>query len=262
MSKRSSTNENHERFVSTMTFTSMFGSCDCDECDEGSCQPASGLTIPLQIKAAVEEHKRQRISIPSQERTLIFRKGGISIWELVIPSYSQPITEFCSSHRFTFVTQIPTHRVVKSVGKGIIGSRSEESQRSALDWSVGDAIFYQSNKGRLGWTNESSDEKKANSKDDDVKRGVNDTSTDVVLFSIKATKSYFEDGEGREDSDQQNDDSWTSRLNQLFRKYLSRDTLIDDYEIQRKGKELDSSDAYGLRNIIDEIVLSKSKDTK
>lgn len=262
MSKRSSTNENHERFLSTMTFTSMFGSCDCDECDEGSCDPASGLTIPPQIKAAVEQHKRQRISIPSQERTLIFRKGGISIWELVIPPYSQPITEFCSTHRFTFVTQVPKHRVVKSVGKGIIGSRLEESQRSALDWSVGDAIFYQSNKGRLGWTNESSDENNSNSKDDDVKRGVNDTSTDVVLFSIKATKSYFEDGDGREDSDKENGDSWTSRLNRLFRKYLSRDTLIDDDEIQRKGKQLDSSDAFVLRNLIDEIVLSKSKDNQ
>lgn len=260
MSKRSSTNDNHERFMSTMTFTSMFGSCDCDECGEGTCQPATGPTIPPQIKAAIQEHKRQKIAIPSQERTLIFRNGGISIWELVLPPCSQPITELCSSHRFIFVTQIPKHRVVKSVGKGIIGSSSEESQRSPLNWSEGDAFFYQINKGRLGWANDSSDENNSNGKDDII-RGVNDTSMDVVLFSVKATKSYFEDGGGREDSDQGND-SWKNRLHHLFRKYLPGETSIDDDDMQRKGNKLDSSDACVLRNLIDEFVESKAKDKK
>ena len=82
-----------------------------------------GPTVPPDIQRAVQEHlKRRRLEQPSvfessqqrfniqQQRELIKRELGFSLWKLVLPRYhgsaGDPIVEYRNSHRILFVKKM------------------------------------------------------------------------------------------------------------------------------------------------------------
>jgi len=84
--------------------------CDC------------GPSVPLDIQRAVQEHLRKRkLEEPvfessqqlniQQQRELVKRESGVSVWKLVLPRYhgrgADPIVEFRNSHRVLFVKKMP-----------------------------------------------------------------------------------------------------------------------------------------------------------
>jgi hypothetical protein len=52
--------------------------------------------------------RSQRLNI-QQQRELVKRESGFSVWKLVLPRYhrSDPIVEYRNSHRILFVKQMP-----------------------------------------------------------------------------------------------------------------------------------------------------------
>jgi hypothetical protein len=81
-----------------------------------------GPTVPPDIQRAVQEHlKRRRLEQPSvfessqrfniqQQRELIKREFGFSLWRIVLPRYhgsaGDPIVEYRNSHRILFVKKM------------------------------------------------------------------------------------------------------------------------------------------------------------
>ena len=146
----------HASFLASMTFASSSQNlrlCDCDDCGD----------IPLDILAAIREHKRLKLETGplkrTQDRSLLQRDAnlGISIWNFIMPLDAEPLIEFGSSHRFVWMKRLPTtssgnNTVIKSIGKGIIGSSDEESSRTNLDWEEGGVYLVPSNGGKaVGW---------------------------------------------------------------------------------------------------------------
>jgi hypothetical protein len=135
-------------FMSSMTFASSGAQrqCDCDDCE----------VIPEDIMAAVRKRRRQMVeSRPlkrTQERKLLRRDNGISVWNLTMPLDAEPLVEFGSSHRLVWVKRLPENSILKSIGKGIIGSSDEEKTREDLDWKEGTVYLVPSNGGKaVGW---------------------------------------------------------------------------------------------------------------
>ena len=141
-------------FISSMTFASGEISCNCDvrhrhhyflliiyvltnsACCLTFVVPSflhyvkkecnCGPTVPPDIQRAVQEHlKKRRLEQPSvfessqrfniqQQRELIKREFGFSLWKLVLPRYhgsgnsgGDPIVEYRNSHRILFVKKMP-----------------------------------------------------------------------------------------------------------------------------------------------------------
>mmetsp|Transcript_21009 Transcript_21009/g.31096 ORF Transcript_21009/g.31096 Transcript_21009/m.31096 type:complete len:128 (-) Transcript_21009:425-808(-) len=92
-----------DAFLSSMSFAKNMADCDCDECGFICEVP------PPPIQDAVNEHKKRKLLevSPSQERSLISRDGGISMWKFTMPPGSQPLTEYGNSHRFIFIKNLP-----------------------------------------------------------------------------------------------------------------------------------------------------------
>jgi hypothetical protein len=135
-------------FSSSMTFASSGAKrqCDCDDCG----------AIPEDIMAAVRKRRRQMVeSSPlkrTQERKLLRRDRGVSVWNLTMPLDAEPLIEFGSSHRLVWVKRLPEDSILKSIGKGIIGSSDEEKTREDLDWKEGTVYLVPSNGGKaVGW---------------------------------------------------------------------------------------------------------------
>ena len=143
------THATHASFLASMTFASSSQNlrlCDCDDCGE----------IPLDILAAIREHKRLKLETGplkrTQDRSLLKRdlNVGISVWNLIMPIDAEPLIEFGSSHRFVWIKRLPGQ--LMSIGKGIIGSSDEESSRAKLDWEEGCVYLVPSNGGKaVGW---------------------------------------------------------------------------------------------------------------
>jgi hypothetical protein len=135
-------------FMSTMTFASgaQQRQCDCDECG----------VVPMFFQEAIKKHKRQRVETNPlrrrQDRSLVPREQGLAVWNLVMPIDAEPLVEFGSSHRLVWVKRLPDSSVLKSIGKGIIGSSDEEKSRTVLDWKEGMILLVPSNGGKaIGW---------------------------------------------------------------------------------------------------------------
>ncbi len=165
-----------------MTFAKMGQElCDCDECGP----------LSIEISSAVAEHKRQKMLLNDfsktivQERSLVKRHDGLSIWKLVLPPGADPLREYGSSHRIIFVERFPRDRIVKSIGKGIIGSSNEEKSRMVEHWQERCAYFYGSNGGKaIGWVNDKLDS--------DKNLDVSDVTNDVVLYVVKVTHDLLD----------------------------------------------------------------------
>lgn len=218
-------------------------SCDCDEC--GTCQ----AKIPPSIAQAVIEHRRSKLffleNAPTfQERTLVARDGsgsGVSIWKLVLPPGSEPLTEFGNSHRIIFVESMPKGRTVRSIGKGIIGSGDEQNSRQKVPWVETHAYLYCSNGGKaIGWVNEKQELDKS--------LHIDDTNSDVVLYVVKVTnkaiahclKTSIDEA------------PWTLQVKQIFQKHLG-EKRCDNNDEATSGitNALPAQDAVAIRHLVD-----------
>lgn len=89
-----------------MTFADM-ANCDCDEC---------GRVCRLQFRLGnvpIEIGQQEDVESTFQQRSLVKREGGVSIWKIIMPPGANPITEFGNSHRFVFVWKLPEVRPCK-----------------------------------------------------------------------------------------------------------------------------------------------------
>ena len=87
-----------DAFLSSMTFASgdIARNCDCDEC---------GL-IPVSIANAIRQHKRRKVVQRTQDRSLVTRADGLSVWKNTMPLQAEPLIEFGNSHRIVLVDKL------------------------------------------------------------------------------------------------------------------------------------------------------------
>lgn len=231
-----------DAFLTSMTFAAGavggdFG-CECDGCE---CGPS---TVPPAIKSAVDEHQRKRKAEQPvatvfegskrlyirQNRELIKREGGFSLWRLDLPvDGGDPIVEFRNSHRILFVKRLRKGSNVLSIGRGIIGSAAEENSRKRVNWEGGSSYFLPCDKGiACGWVHRLSDDA---ANDKDISSGdAGDTDgdgkepppdvADVVVYSLKVSPETLKKGtDDDEDAGLENASSscWVQECLKLFR---------------------------------------------
>lgn len=206
----SSKRKGEDAFLGEMTFAQM-DKCDCDECGLSCAFP------PPSIQTAIMDYKKMKPS-PTQERTLIKRCGGVSIWKIAMPLNSQPLTEFGNSHRFLYYKTVPQSVSVKSIGQGVVGSKSETDSRLKVDWKEGSGSFCCANGGKaIGFVSET--------EGDDTSK--TDENMNVVYYALKATHSSVDDF--LKGDTQSNPNLWVTNLLSLFKKHLeSKDTKLDE----------------------------------
>eukprot|EP00980_Cylindrotheca_fusiformis_P007728 scaffold1638_cov120-Cylindrotheca_fusiformis.AAC.11 len=198
-------------FLSSMTFASGecgdIG-CDCDEC---------GAALPAPIRTAIRKRKRQRLETGplrrTQDRSLVNREDGISVWKTTMPLDANPLVEFGQSHRVIWIERLNSDfREIRSIGEGIIGSSDEEKSRKALSWAEGEIYFLQSNGGKaVGWTHN----RKSESSGKDVST---DPSGHAVLKTVKIPLSRMAEAS---ESQSASTKEWTAVFLKLCRDALS-----------------------------------------
>jgi hypothetical protein len=144
-------------FMESMTFTSVQPTCDCDECCSGTGSSIVSANLPETIRLAVKEHKRRKLSQAplkrSQVRTLIGRRRygdeNIAVWNWAMPPSAEPFVEFGNPlmYRIVWIRRLHPRSIIKQIGTGVLGSRSEEQGRVKLDWMEDDVILI-SNEGK------------------------------------------------------------------------------------------------------------------
>ncbi|KAK1746160.1 hypothetical protein QTG54_002767 [Skeletonema marinoi] len=217
-------------FLASMTFASG-EACNCDECD-------CGPSVPLDIQRAVQEHLRKRkLEEPvfessqqlniQQQRELVKRESGVSVWKLVLPRYhgrgADPIVEFRNSHRVLFVKKMPQNATIQSIGKGIIGSAAEESGRTIVNWKQCSSYFLPCLSGvACGWVNTTqiTEEKSSSGDSDDANNPSGGDS--VVLYTMKVSPRDLERNQ-KEDETQQLS-PWVAKAVELFDSMSSVET--------------------------------------
>lgn len=227
-------------FMASMTFAhGAARDCDCDEC---------GLEpLPPSIAEAVRKHKRAKlmsvVEITHQERHLIGREGGLSIWRLRLPINSEPMIEYGNSHRIVLVQHMPITLRVKSIGAGIVGSAAEEQARIPVGWKAGGGYVIPSNGGKaVGWV--------CMAKDDQDESSVGNAF--VEIFVIKITPEELE-AVHVEDDGGESVKSWTEAIKKIFNEELrSNDAVPSSY------KELAPTCIATLQQQVDELVAGKS----
>ena len=234
-----------------MTFANIGELCDCDEC---------GPLSNFEISSAIAQHKRQKMldndnfaKTIVQERSLIKRQDGLSIWKLVLPPRgAEPLTEYGNSHRIIFVESKPNHRIVKSVGKGIIGSSKEEQSRTVEIWNEKCAYLYPSNGGKaIGWVNDKLES--------DKDLNVNDVTNDVVLYVVKVTNDLlqrmekkeltFVDDESEENNGYKKIDQlpkWVEEILCIFEKTLTASAANSSSSSSSSSGEINTAKRFDL----------------
>ena len=106
-SDRKSPASPQDDFLTSMTFANSTANCDCDECGTGICE------VPVPILQAVETYKRNRMMHITnyQQRELILRESGVSIWKMTLPPGAEPLRELGGQHRIILITHFPEVRV-------------------------------------------------------------------------------------------------------------------------------------------------------
>ena len=228
-------------FMASMTFAhGAARDCDCDEC---------GLEpLPPSIAEAVRKHKRAKlmsvVEITHQERHLIGREGGLSIWRLRLPINSEPMIEYGNSHRIVLVQHMPITLRVKSIGAGIVGSAAEEQARIPVEWKAGGGYVIPSNGGKaVGWV--------CTTKDDQDESGVGNASVEIIV--IKITPEELEAVHvDLEDDGGESVKSWTEAIKEIFNEELPSNDAVPSY------KELAPTCIATLQQQVDELVAGQS----
>mmetsp|Transcript_2277 Transcript_2277/g.3459 ORF Transcript_2277/g.3459 Transcript_2277/m.3459 type:complete len:250 (+) Transcript_2277:76-825(+) len=221
-------------FLASMTFASGEIACNCDECD-------CGPSVPLDIQRAVQEHlKKRKFEQPvfessqqlniQQQRELVKRESGVSVWKLVMPRYhgrgADPIVEYRNSHRILFVKKMPQNATIQSIGKGIIGSAAEESSRKFVNWKQGSSYFLPCSSGiACGWVNTTTitDEKSSTTDNDDVKNTPGGGEDDnVVVYTMKVSPRDLERNQKEEETQQLS--PWVAKAVELFGSLSSKES--------------------------------------
>mmetsp|Transcript_21549 Transcript_21549/g.44959 ORF Transcript_21549/g.44959 Transcript_21549/m.44959 type:complete len:295 (-) Transcript_21549:268-1152(-) len=232
-----------DAFSSSMTFASfqqgeLRNDCECDECDailfrkqQGGNGDGSvpGQFVPDPILKAIQEHKRQkRVNGPlkrSQGRALNKREGQVAIWEWTLPPDSEPLVEYGTSHRLVWVKRLPRGREVKSIGKGIIGSGSEEQSRPSTNWRQDGIYLVPSNKGKaVGWAN--SDSSSQNGSDSGDKDDGSDAATPITLTIAKIPPPSLEESVGQQQEEVEK--HWASQLQSICVELLKQHQPKDE----------------------------------
>ena len=231
-------------FMASMTFShGVARDCDCDECG-----------LPPSIAEAVRKHKRAKlmsvVEITHQERHLIAREGGLSIWRLKLPLNSEPMIEYGNSHRIVLVQHLPKTLGVKSIGAGIVGSAAEEKARIPVGWKAGGGYVIPSNGGKaVGWV--------CTTKDDQDESSVGNASVEIVV--IKITPEELE-AVHVEDDGGESVKSWTKEIKKVFNEELPSNDADGDSAVPSSGKtkELAPTCIATLQQQVDELVAGKS----
>ena len=193
-------------FLASMTFAhGVLRDCDCDEC---------GLEpVPPDIRDAIRKHKRAKlmsvVEITSQERHLVARDGGLSIWRLKYPVGAEPMVEYGDSHRIVLVDQMPNSVGVKKIGNGIVGSAAEEEGRKSVEWEKGHAYLVPSTAGKaVGWV--------CVAKEGDRIASIKDgcTAGPVEAYMLKATTNALEQ------ADDGQLENWALQIRAIFKEEL------------------------------------------
>jgi len=196
-------------FLESMTFAhGVMRDCDCDEC---------GLEpVPPDVREAIRKHKRAKlmsvVEITRQERSLVARDGGLSIWHLKYPVGAEPMVEYGDSHRIVLVDKIPSSAGVKKIGTGIVGSSAEEKGRQWVEWEKGRAYLIPSNGGKaVGWVAVAKEEDTKVSSSGD-RNGARDP---VEVYMLKAASDALKE------SDEANElQSWAQQIRAIFKEEL------------------------------------------
>ena len=233
-------------FMASMTFShGVARDCDCDECG-----------LPPSIAEAVRKHKRAKlmsvVEITHQERHLIAREGGLSIWRLKLPLNSEPMIEYGNSHRIVLVQHLPKTLGVKSIGAGIVGSAAEEKARIPVGWKAGGGYVIPSNGGKaVGWV--------CTTKDNQDESSVGNASVEIIV--IKITPEELE-AVHVEDDGSESVKSWTKAIKKIFNEELPSNDADGDSAVPSSGKttskELAPTCIATLQQQIDELVAGKS----
>ena len=231
-------------FMASMTFAhGVVRDCDCDEC---------GLEqVPQSIKNAIRKHKRAKlmsvVEITHQERHLVKRDGGLSIWRLILPVGSEPLVEYGSSHRIALVKSMPDNVEVKSIGTGIVGSAAEEKARQSVGWKADGGYVIPSNGGKaVGWVCTKKDVENEES---------SSGSASVEVIIIKATPDALSI---EKDDEEEGGKNWTKAIKELFVKELpSGDKATStDEESVGGSKELPPTSVTTLQQIVEQLMES------
>ena len=230
-------------FMASMTFAhGVVRDCDCDEC---------GLEqVPQSIKDAVRKHKRAKlmsvVEITHQERHLVKRDGGLSIWRLILPVGSEPLVEYGNSHRICLVKSMPENVEVKSIGTGIVGSAAEEKARQSVGWKADGGYVIPSNGGKaVGWVCTKKDV-------ENEKSSTGSASVEVII--IKATPDALSI---EKDDEEEGGKNWTKTLKELFVKELpSGDKATSTDESVVCSKELPPTSVMTLQQLVEQLMES------
>lgn len=216
--------------------------CDGDEC--GPSASSSASAVPPTISNAVDEHLRKRkLEEPSvfegskrlyirQNRELVKREGGFSIWRLDMPvDGGDPIVEYRNNHRILFVKQLNKPSHVLSIGQGIIGSAAEENRRKRVNWEEGSAYLLPCSKGiACGWIHKIADDPESGKSDtsdegDSTSIPPTDATDDVVIYVLKVSPETLQN---MEDVDPEQTECWVMKAYELFRQCLAKSQPPND----------------------------------
>jgi hypothetical protein len=233
-------------FLASMTFAhGVVRDCECDEC---------GLEqVPQSIKEAVRKHKRAKlmsvVEITHQERHLVDRDGGLSIWRLVLPVRSEPMVEYGNSHRIVLVKHMAEGVEVKSIGTGIVGSAAEEKARKSVGWRAGGGYVIPSNGGKaVGWVVCTSKDDSLNEESSAVTESA---SVEVVI--IKATPEAM-----AKDGGDESVKSWTKTIRKIFNDEIpSGDAEDSNADSNIQTKELSATSIETLQQHVEQLMESK-----
>jgi hypothetical protein len=143
-------------FLESMTFNSVQPNCSCDECVCGNNSRKKNVQIPETIRDAIKSHKRMKCAeMPlqrSQLRTLLGQhsfgtiSNDLAVWEWTIPPFAEPIVEFGNPmiYRIIWLKRFHHSLIIKRIGCGIIGSKSEEQGRLPINWVENDVFLTKS----------------------------------------------------------------------------------------------------------------------
>ncbi len=94
--------QTQDDFINSMTFASSNKNCECDDCGD-ICE------LPVSIAEAVETFHRNRLIHETnyQQRDLVVRESGVSIWKMTLPPGAEPLRELGGQHRLLLVSRIP-----------------------------------------------------------------------------------------------------------------------------------------------------------
>lgn len=232
-------------FMASMTFAhGVVRDCDCDEC---GMEP-----VPQSIKDAVRKHKRAKlmsvVEITHQERHLVKRDGGLSIWRLKLPVGSEPMVEYGNSHRLVLVKSMSDNVEVKSIGTGIVGSAAEEKARQSVGWKADGGYVIPSNGGKaVGWM--------CTKKDDEIEESSTGSASVEVLI-IKATPDALSIIE--KDDEEESGKNWTKAIKELFIKELPSGDKATSSNEESVGysKELSPTSVTTLQQLVEQLMES------